>query len=132
MSPLTVLLVDDHPILRGGIRLLLTLDVGADVIAEAEDGLSALRLTTERNPDMIIMDVNLPLLDGLEATRQLIACHPDAKVVILTTERRDGIEREARDVGAVAFVQKSRCAVELPRAIHAVLRGESFFPSLVA
>lgn len=130
MSPVTVLLVEDHPILRGGLRLLLTLDVGADVIAEAEDGLSALRLTSERNPDLIIMDVNLPLLDGIEATRQLIASHPDAKVV--TTERRDGIEREARDVGAVAFVQKSRCAAELPRAIHAVLRGESFFPSLVA
>lgn len=132
MSAVTVLLVEDHPILRGGLRLLLTLDVGADVIAEAEDGLSALRLTSERKPDLIVMDVNLPLLDGIEATRLLLARHPDAKVVILTTDLRTGIEREARDVGAVGFVQKSRCAAELPRAIDAVLRGESFFPSLVA
>ena len=123
-----VLLVDDHPIVRDGIKAMLAECAHIRVSGEAVDGEDALGKTRELNPDVIVMDIGLPVMNGLEATKRLLACAPDTRVIILTVYDNKEYLLQAVHVGARGYIIKNAPSAELVEAIEAVHRGESYFP----
>lgn len=121
---LRLLLADDHPLIREGLKASL-LDQGFNVVAEAEDGKSAVSLTLEHRPDVVVMDIGLPDLDGLEAIRRIVRARPQAKVMVLTAHDDDNMRKAARDAGAMAYVVKSASTKEISDAVRALARGET-------
>jgi DNA-binding NarL/FixJ family response regulator len=121
---LRLLVADDHPLIREGLRLSLT-GQGFDVVAEAEDGQSAVDLTLEHRPDIVVMDIGMPELDGLEATRRILSKRPAARVLVLTGHDDEQMREAARAAGAKAFVVKSASTQEITDAVRALARGES-------
>lgn len=114
-----ILIADDHAILRQGLRSLIECLAGMEVIAEAQDGREAVRLTQELSPDVVIMDVTMPQLNGVEATRQIRRQNPATKVIVLSMHPDRHIVREALKAGAVGYVLKSYMFDELERALDA-------------
>ncbi len=127
MGSTKVLIADDHEVIRTGVRLLLDTD-DFEVVAEAPNGLVAIDLTVEHSPDIVIMDVDMPYLDGIEATRRLKEANPDARVLILSAESRHTLAEEVQAAGAAGLVDKYCCVEELPRALGALRNGECWFP----
>lgn len=127
MGSTKVLIADDHEVIRTGVRLLLDTD-GFEVVAEATNGQIAIDLTAEHSPDIVIMDVDMPQLDGIEATRRLKEAHPEARVLILSAESRETLTEEVQAAGAAGLVDKYSCVEELPRALGALLNGQNWFP----
>jgi two-component system response regulator NreC len=125
MDKVRVLLADDHTILRDGIRALLEDEPGMEVIGEAEDGRTAVRLACQLKPDVVLMDIAMPLLNGLEATRQIKHNCPQVKVLILTMHENEEYIRQVLASGAMGYILKDAAARELLDAIHAVRRGEA-------
>lgn len=126
-TPIRILLADDQTLLRATFRLLLDATPDFDVVAEAGDGSAAVKLTRELRPDLVLMDIRMPVLDGLEATR-LIAADPElagVKVLILTTFEQDEYVAEALRAGAGGFLGKGVDPEELLRAIRTVAGGDS-------
>lgn len=121
---LRLLLADDHPLIREGLKASL-LDQGFSVVAEAEDGKSAVNLTLEHRPDVVVMDIGLPDLDGLEAIRRIVRARPQARVMVLTAHDDDNMRKAARDAGAMAYVVKSASTKEISDAVRALARGET-------
>ncbi|MEU8230624.1 response regulator transcription factor [Actinoplanes sp. NPDC048967] len=124
---ITVLLADDQALVRAGFRALLNAEPDIEVVAEAGDGLEAARLAAETRPDVVLMDIRMPGVDGLEATRR-IAADPDlaaTRVVILTTFELDEYVFEALRTGASGFLVKDTEPVELLRAVRAVAAGDA-------
>jgi DNA-binding NarL/FixJ family response regulator len=122
-----VLLADDQALVRAGFRALLDAQDDIDVVGEAADGAAAVHLAVETAPDVILMDIRMPLLDGLEATRRIVAeprC-ADCRVVILTTFDLDEYVFEALRLGASGFLVKDTEPVDLLRGIHAVAAGDA-------
>ncbi|MGY0236676.1 response regulator transcription factor [Longispora urticae] len=122
-----VLLADDQALVRGGFRALLAAQEGMEVVAEAPDGVEAVRLTREHRPDVVLMDIRMPRLDGIEATRQ-IAADPalaEVRVVILTTFEHDEYVFEALRVGASGFLVKDTEPADLIQAVRVVARGDA-------
>ena len=115
--PVRVLLVDDHTLVRAGIRSLLDGMEGFTVVGEASDGREALALTRSQKPDVVLMDIAMPVLDGFEATRRLRAEAPGLTVIILTGSNAPTDVDRARRSGAAAYVTKDRIAGELIDAI---------------
>lgn len=120
-----IILVDDHRILREGIRSLLEEHDDIEVIGEAEDGRSAVKLVGELQPDVVLMDIAMPQLNGLEATRQIKRDNPDVRVLILTVHDNEEYIRQVLATGAMGYVLKYAAASELLSAIRTVYRGES-------
>lgn len=120
-----VLLVDDQPLIRVGFRMILEEADDIDVVGEARDGAEAVRLASELSPDVVLMDVRMPGVDGIEATRQIIAGDEDARVLILTTFDLDEYAFAALRAGASGFVLKDVPVDELARAIRAVASGDA-------
>jgi two-component system response regulator NreC len=131
MDKIRILLVDDHTILRDGIRLLLESEPDMTVVGEAEDGRTAVKLTCQLKPDVVLMDIAMPLLNGLEATRQIKHDCPHAKVLILTMHENEEYIRQALASGAMGYILKDAAARELLNAIHAVHRGEAILSPAV-
>lgn len=125
MKKIKVLLADDHTILREGIRSLLENEPDIEVIAEAEDGHQAVKIATQQKPDVILMDIAMPRLNGLEATSQIKKINPDAKILILTMHDSEEYIRKALASGAMGYILKDAASRELLNAIRAVYRGEA-------
>jgi DNA-binding NarL/FixJ family response regulator len=124
-NTIRILLADDHTILRDGIRSLLEDEPDMEVIGEAEDGHAAVKMTGQLGPDVVVMDIAMPLLNGLEATRQIKRNNPQVKVLILTMHENEEYIRQVLATGAMGYILKDAAARELLGAIRAVHRGEA-------
>ncbi len=125
MDKIQVFLADDHTIMRAGLRALLENEPDMIVVGEAEDGRSAVKLVCQVLPDIVLMDIAMPLLSGLEATRQIRHDCSQVKVLILTMHDNEEYIRQALANGAMGYVLKDAAAHELLDAIRAVYRGEA-------
>ncbi len=119
-----ILLADDHTILREGIRSLIEDEPDMEVVGEAEDGLSVVKLADTLRPDLILMDLAMPLLNGLEATRQIRKNNPHAKILILTMHENEEYIRQVLAAGAMGYILKDAAARELLGAIRSIHKGE--------
>jgi NarL family two-component system response regulator LiaR len=126
-SPIRVLIADDHAILRKGIRALLSTEADIEVVGEAGDGVEALAQAKSLEPDIILMDLVMPRMDGIEATRQVTARQPGVRVLVLTSFAADDKVFPAIKAGALGYILKDSGPDDLVQAIHQVYRGE---PSL--
>ena len=120
-----VLLVDDDDLMRAGLRAVLSSDKGVTVVGEASDGRGSIELVRKLAPDVVLMDVRMPDLDGISATRELLARSPEVKVVILTTFEQDDYIFGALRAGASGFLLKRTKPEELIAAIHTIAAGDS-------
>lgn len=131
MTTITVLLAEDHTIVRKGLRSLLDAEPDIEVVGEAEDGRQAVEAAQKLRPDVVLMDITMPLLNGLEATRQLKKLCPAVKVVILTVHTTEEYIFQVLRAGAAGYLVKQAAVEELILAIQAVYRGDSFLsPSI--
>lgn len=132
MTRITILLAEDHMIVREGFRKMLELDSDLVVVGEAQDGRQALALAQELRPDVVLMDIAMPRLNGLEATRQLHKALPDTKILILSAHNDDAYVKEATESGAVGFLLKQTSAHDVCRAIREVQKGRTFFSASIS
>ncbi len=132
MTPVRVLVVDDHQLFREGVRALLDSLDRIDVVGEAASGREALALAERSLPDVVLMDVQMPDMTGLEATRRLLAAHPSVGVVIVTMFDDDETVFAAMRAGARGYVLKGAGQADLARAVEAVARGEAIYGPAVA
>lgn len=128
---ITIILVDDHPLLRQAIRNVLDKQADFQVIAEAGDGEEAVRLAGELAPDVMIMDIGMPVMNGLEATRQIKASHPRIAVLVLTVHSDDQYVIGILQAGAAGYLTKSVFGEELVQAIRGVVAGEMVLSSSI-
>ena len=126
VNPTQVLLADDHALVRAGIRALLSRIEGVEVIAEAGNGREALQLIRELHPDIVLLDITLPDLSGLEVLKESKQEFPDLRVIILTVHEAGEYAMEALRAGAAGYLPKSAAANELQLAIKIVTRGETY------
>jgi DNA-binding NarL/FixJ family response regulator len=132
MKPIRTLLADDHTIVREGLRALLLADGGIQVVGEARNGREAVELATTLRPEVVVMDIAMPLLNGLEATRQILRIIPDMKVIILSAHNDDAYIDGMVSAGAVGFLIKQTSAQILAEAIRKVMAGHRFYSPLVS
>lgn len=132
MTVVRVLLVDDQPLFRAGLRAILSTCGAITVVGEAGDGQEALRLAADTRPDVVVMDLKMPVLDGVAATRRLRVQVPDSQIVVLTTFEDDESVFEALRAGAVGYLLKDATLERLVDAILSAARGESVLQPSVA
>ncbi len=127
-----ILLADDHKITRQGLRSLLEKEPDMEVVAEAEEGRTAVRLVRELLPDVVVMDVSMPDLNGMEATHQIVAEHPNVKVIALSIHSDNLFVSEMLKSGASGYLLKDCAFEELARAIHVVVDGKTYLSPAVS
>ena len=132
MKKISVLLVDDHTVVRQGLRALLKAEEDMEVIGEAENGRQAVMLAKKTPPDVVVMDVAMPMLNGLEATRQILRGAPGTKVLVLTSYGDDECVQQLMQAGATGYLIKQTAANDLLKAIREVQRGNAFFSPSIA
>jgi DNA-binding NarL/FixJ family response regulator len=132
MKTITILLADDHMVVRQGIRALLEAEGDLSIVAEAENGRQAVRLTRELRPEVVVMDVGLPLLNGVEATRQILKTVPATRVLILSAYGDDAYVEQVVAAGAAGYLLKQSSLAALARAIRRVRAGHTFFSPAIA
>jgi DNA-binding NarL/FixJ family response regulator len=130
-EPIRVLIADDHTIVRSGVRLLLNAEADMRVVGEALNGREALQLTESLQPDVVLMDIAMPVMDGLEATRQLKERFPQTQVIVLTMHRSDEHFFEMLKAGASGYILKAAQPGELVDAVRIVAQGQVFlYPTM--
>ncbi len=122
---ITVLIADDHPIVRQGMQMLLEVQDDIEVVGVAENGAEAVAMAIELAPSVVLMDLNMPQLDGIEATRQIQASQPASRVVILTSHHQDAMVFPAIKAGALSYLLKSAAPDEVVAAVRAAAQGEA-------
>ena len=132
MKPIRILLADDHTVVRKGLRLLLENEEGFEVVADAASGREAIALAEKHSPDVVVMDVAMPLLNGIEAARQISAKMPHAAIVFLSMHSDEGYVLKALKSGARAYLLKDSAEQDLIAAIKAVKDGKAFFSPAIS
>jgi DNA-binding NarL/FixJ family response regulator len=132
MNPIRVLLADDHALVRAGLRSLLANMAGIEVVAEAADGRQALSLIAAHQPEVVLMDISMTGVNGLEATAQAARDYPQVRVLILSGHSNEEYVCQALRAGAAGYLLKEASTAELEWAIKAVARGETYFSSAVS
>lgn len=129
MKKITLLIADDHAVLRAGLKALLSSQDDIEVVADASNGEEAVRKARAFAPDIVLMDISMPGLNGLEATREIVKQSPAAKVLVLTMHEEEGYLNEMLSAGASGYIPKKAADTELLHAIRATHQGESFIHS---
>ena len=132
MKRITVLLAEDHTIVREGFRRMLELEGDFEIVGEAQDGRKAVALATKLRPEVVLMDIAMPLLNGLEATRQVLKALPATKVLMLSAHNDDAYVENAIESGAVGFLLKQTSAQDVCQAIREVQQGKTFFSPTIS
>lgn len=132
MRPVQILLADDHEVVRKGLRALLEAQPGWKVVAEAIDGREAVEKAKDMRPDIAIVDIGMPCLNGLEATRQIVKKAPHTRVLVLTMHDTNPLIQQVIKAGARGYVLKSDVASDLVSAVEALCRDQTFFTSKVS
>jgi two-component system response regulator NreC len=132
MAQIRIVLADDHTIIRSGLRLLLEQQTDFKVVAEAEDGRQAVQLVAKHRPDVVILDIGMPQLNGIEATRQIVAQEGHPNVVILSMHSDESYVLRSLKAGARAYILKNAAEADLIRAVRAVSEGKSFFSPVIS
>ena len=132
MNPIKLMLVDDHDVVRTGLRSFLETQQGFEVIAEAKSGLEALEKARESQPDIVLMDITMPDMDGIEATQQLKNLYPDCQILVLTVHSDKQYFMKIMSVGASGYLTKQAAADELVAAIRAVAAGHVYLQPALA
>ena len=127
-----ILLVDDHQILRDGLRLLIEQHDDMQVVGEAEDGLSAIRLAGKLTPDVILMDITLPAVNGIDATQEILKSHPNLRIIALSMHSDRRMVARILSVGAVGYLLKESAFEELIQAIRTVVKGGTYLSPTIA
>ncbi len=125
--PITLLLVEDHDAVRENLLALLALESDLRVVGQAANGRQAVVLACKLTPDVVVMDISMPLLNGLEAMQQILQARPTTKVIMLSSYREDFYIEHARALGAAGYLVKQTHAHLLPQAVREVYRGKAFF-----
>jgi DNA-binding NarL/FixJ family response regulator len=129
---ITVLIADDHAIVRQGFCALLETDDDFAVVGEARTGQEAVAMAGRLQPDVVLMDIGMPVLNGLEATRQILAAGSQARVLVLSAHSEDEYVERAVAAGVIGFLEKQTSAEILTQAIHAAAKGQAFFSPAIA
>lgn len=132
MAPFRILLADDHEVVRAGLRALLEEQSGWEVVAEAVDGRDAVEKATKLKPDVVVIDIAMPSLNGLEAVRQIVKTVPNIKVLVLTMYDSDPLIQQVLQAGARGYLLKSDAGRDLVSAIDALRRNKTFFTPKVS
>ena len=132
MEKIRVMLVDDHDVVRTGLKSLLSVEADMEVVAEATNGVEAIDKIPEVNPDVIVMDITMPTMDGMEATRQISKKFPDSKVLSLTVHEDKQYFFEMLSAGAKGYISKQAASEELVSAIRAVAAGDVYLQPALA
>ena len=132
LKPITVLLAEDHQIVREGLRTLLQAERDLEVVGEAASGRQAVALAHELHPDVVVMDIAMPLLNGLEATRQILKTAPATRVLMLSAHSDDAYVEQVIALGAAGYLIKQTAAHILPKAIREVAKGNIYFSPAIA
>ncbi len=132
MTRITVLLAEDHTIVREGFRRMLEMESDIAVVGEARDGRQAIAMANELSPDVVLMDIAMPGLNGLEATRQLLKSQPHARILILSAHNDDAYVQNAMDSGASGFLSKQSSAHDVCHAIREVRKGNTYFSASIS
>jgi len=132
MSVLRILIADDHEVARRGVRALLENHPGWEVCGEAADGREAVSAASRLKPDLVLLDIGMPSLNGLDATRQILDAAPATRVLILTMHDSEQVVREVLAAGALGFLLKSDAGQDLVAAVEALQYGRTFFTTRVA
>ncbi|MEX0660821.1 MAG: response regulator transcription factor [Balneolaceae bacterium] len=127
MANIKVVLVDDHQIVRDGIKLMLEPQAGIDVVGEAENGQQALEHIDKVDADVVVMDINMPVMDGIAATKIIKEGRPDIKILALTMSNDDSHVRQMVQAGASGYIMKSAGREELTKAIKEIMMGKHYF-----
>ena len=132
MNPVRILLADDHTVMRNGLRLLLERQPHLQVVGEASDGRQAVALSESANPDVVIMDIGMPNLNGIEATRQIVNRNPRTAIAILSMHSDESYVIRALKAGARAYLLKDSAEADLLAAVRALTEGKSFFSPAIS
>ncbi len=127
-----IVVVDDHPLMRATLTQIFDAQEDMEVVGEASDGVEAVELARTLRPDVVVMDIRMPHLNGLDATQRIVAAGLACRVLMVTSEEPEQYRRAAREVGALGLVGKGSPNGELLGAVRAICDGKSFFPSAPA